>query len=299
GEIEASFMYLHREGDCFTGYTMSGIWTAVDKCNNLSQFMQNIFVMGDTMSPVIVSVPEDLVLQCGDEIPEQTVEVVENCSIDTIIVEKDYRPVGDKDCSDGTGYVLIRSWIVVDACGNRDTASQYITVLGEGQSSILEFVQVPGTRVVTCAGAAEFGTPVAQSSCGPVEITFEDFTIGEACSPDYRMIREWTATDECGASVTTYQTIIVRQDTIAPVLTLDRPVKFAGCGEETNSSFDEPTVSDDCDTELVSTVDTTIYNPELGDSAVIRTWTYIDPCGNTASISQTLIYGVTDSDDFF
>src|SRR5690606_15679512 len=118
------------------------------------------FVMGDTLAPVITSVPEDITIQCGEDIPDQTVEVVENCSIDTIIVEIDYRPVGDTDCSDGTGYVMLRSWIVQDACGNRDTATQYITVLGAGQTDLLEFVSVPGTRIVTCAGDADFGTPV-------------------------------------------------------------------------------------------------------------------------------------------
>ncbi|MGH0054277.1 MAG: T9SS type A sorting domain-containing protein, partial [Sphaerochaetaceae bacterium] len=228
-----------------------------------------------------------------------SVEVAENCRVDTVIVQNDYRPVGDTDCSDGTGYLLLRSWIVEDQCGNRDTATQSITVLGEGQTSLIEFVDVPGTKVVTCAEDAHFGEPVAESSCGEVEITWEDFTFGEPCSPEYKMIREWTASDDCGGSATTYQTIIIRQDTVAPVLHLDHLVKFAGCDPSDTTSFDTPQYWDDCAVELISTLDTTILESFEGDSVKVRTWTYADPCGNESSISQTLIFGATDSDEYF
>jgi len=141
---------------------------------------------------------------------------------------------------------------------------------------------------------------VVESTCSGVTVKSEDFSIGAPCTDEYKMIREWTATNDCGQIATTYQTIIIRQDTVAPVLSLENAVKFAGCGTEADTlRFDTPDFWDNCEVTLVGTVDTTVYDHEQGDSAVIRTWTYADPCGNASSISQTLIFGATDKDDYF
>ncbi|MBY5960286.1 T9SS type A sorting domain-containing protein, partial [Membranicola marinus] len=298
--VQLSFMDLKREGNCFTGFTLTRTWIATDDCGNMNQVVQNIFVIGDTVVPLFTEVPADTIIRCGDSIPSQTVEVADNCRIDTIMVQQDHRPINDHQCEDSTGYFVQRSWIAVDECGNLDTAIQYIAILGAGQSSLMTFIEVPGTQVVNCADDAVFGRPVVKATCDSVQITTEDFTIGEPCSAEYKMIREWTATDTCGQTVSTYQTIIVRQDTSAPHISLDYPVKFMGCGSVKDTlSFDDPTVWDNCVTELVSTTDTTIHDNSDADSVRVRTWTYADQCGNESSISQKLIFGLNDTDDFF
>jgi len=298
--VELMYMDMQREGDCFTGFEITRTWMATDSCGNMNQVIQNIFVKGDTLAPMITYVPADTAIECGSLLPDQTIIVSDNCRIDTVIVRHENRPVGEEECEDSTGYYVLRSWIVIDQCGNRDTATQYVAVLGEGQSDLMAFVEVPATKVVNCADDATFGWPVVKSTCDSVNISSEDFTLGEPCASGYKIIREWTATDTCGQSVSTYQTIIIRPDTTDPQLSLEYPVKFMGCGSEIEAlSFDEPTVWDACTTELISTSDTVIQDNSDADSIVIRTWIYADACGNESSISQKLIFGLMNTDDYF
>src|SRR5690625_2899138 len=298
-EAEITYSDLRGEGDCFTGYEITRIWTATDSCGNENEVEQRIFIMGDTTAPVISDIPRDTVLECGEEIPVQTVEASDNCGIDTLIVEMDRRPIKADSCADSVGHYLVRKWIAVDQCGNKDTAVQYIAVLGAGQNSLLTFIDVPVTKVVYCEDEVEFDEPFAKSTCGEVEYSSKDHVIGEPCSPEYKMVREWTATDTCGNSISTYQTVIIRQDTIAPELILDEPVKYIGCITDTMMDFDSPQVWDHCAAELMSIVDTAIYEVEELDSILIRTWTYQDACGNTSSISQELRYGAFDGEHIF
>src|SRR5690625_3304473 len=298
-EVQLTYQDMRGEGDCFTGYELTRIWTATDGCKNEKQIEQRIFVMGDTTAPVIWDVPADTILECGEEIPIQNVSVSENCGLDTLIVEMEQRPIIPDSCVDSTGHYVVRRWIAVDECGNRDTATQYIAVLGAGQTSLLAFIDVPSTKVVYCEEDVKFEEPFAKSTCGEVDYSSKDHTVGELCSAEYKKIREWIATDTCGNSISTYQTVIIRQDTIAPVLVLDQPVKYAGCITDTMMDFDSPQVWDHCAAELMSIVDTAIYEVEELDSILIRTWTYQDACGNTSSISQELRYGAFDGEHIF
>ena len=298
--VEVVYMDIHREGDCFTGFEITRMWTAMDSCGNMNQSTQTIFVMGDTTAPMITSVPADTSIRCGDLLPDQTVDVMENCYVDTVMVHLDTRPLGEEGC-DNEGYFIIRSWIVTDMCGNRDTASQAIAVLTGDSDNVTAFTEVPPTKVAGCRNAAEFDTPVLKSTCDSVAITTEDFEVGgESCEGQVMLIRQWTATDTCGNSVSTYQTIIIPQDTIAPVLHLDNLVKISGCENDgTELVFDNPSVKDDCSAQLVSQTDLVNFDTEEADSVKIRTWTYMDHCGNEASISQRLIFGFKDVDGYF
>src|SRR5690625_4201177 len=86
-EAEITYSDLRGEGDCFTGYEITRIWTATDSCGNENEVEQRIFIMGDTTAPVISDIPRDTVLECGEDIPVQTVEASDNCGIDTLMVE--------------------------------------------------------------------------------------------------------------------------------------------------------------------------------------------------------------------
>ncbi len=112
-------------GDCPGNYVLNRKWTATDSCGNASFKIQKITVK-DKVAPVITNVPADLTvdLDKGESIPGPgTPTVTDNCNSNPKIAFTENRT--DKNC----GYVLTRTWVVNDECGNISSASQAINVL--------------------------------------------------------------------------------------------------------------------------------------------------------------------------
>ncbi len=99
--------------------------TSVDLCGNSSLFVFYVAQI-DTTAPKILHVPDDMVISCGDTIPEPTKPVisVDNCQTDLPLDYTERRVDGEGDGS----YLIERTWEAVDDCGNRAMAKQEITV---------------------------------------------------------------------------------------------------------------------------------------------------------------------------
>ncbi len=129
-EVEVKFVDLIREqGNCAEdGFIvkMTCGWIAEDDCGNRSEYNIVILVV-DTKSPTLLNVPEDITINAdeGQFIPPfaNTVTATDNCDEYVRIEQSEERITGV------CGTEIIRSWIGFDDCGNKDTASQKITVL--------------------------------------------------------------------------------------------------------------------------------------------------------------------------
>jgi hypothetical protein len=95
-------------------------WTAEDECGNVTQEVQIITYIDET-APVLSSYPEDIVLVCGDALPEAPVITAEdNCSgaVDVIFTE-----LGEA----GTFCPIYeRVWCAIDCSGNETCHTQII-----------------------------------------------------------------------------------------------------------------------------------------------------------------------------
>jgi hypothetical protein len=99
------------------------IYTAIDAAGNTSSFAQILHLV-DFAPPIFTYIPDDMVIECGeenDDLGEPT--VVDNCSAVTITTAS--TQVGGP-CPEG--YQIIRMFTAVDECGNASTATQTIIV---------------------------------------------------------------------------------------------------------------------------------------------------------------------------
>lgn len=129
------------------------------------------------------------------------------------------------------------------------------------------------------------GAATATDACSHATVTYNDFeTIG--CGPTKVITRMWTATDECGNSVSRVQTITVR-DMNPPVINCpaNRTLEFPADTNPANTGV--ATATDACGSATVTFSDQVTTN--CGNTFVIsRTWTATDQCNNSSSCTQTI-----------
>ncbi|MBI1266718.1 MAG: hypothetical protein GC193_04705 [Cryomorphaceae bacterium] len=256
-------------------YELVRTWTASDVCGNTTIVTQTIHV-SDNEAPVFELVPEDIVVDCGTDVPVQSPVVADQCGavslnlIEVWIDDVEY-------CA-----VLQRTWTATDACGNTSVASQLVTwVDAEGPV----FSGVPSDGVASCNDIDVAPTVTATDACeGSVPVFMDEVLSVQGCV--ISIVRTWTATDMCGNVSTATQTLTAN-DTSAPVIT-GAPVLSIECSDSNNESL--VSVADDC----LFAVELTFADVFVGAGAAVcqetyeRTYTATDICGNTATFVQLL-----------
>uniref|UniRef100_UPI001F3C0445 T9SS type A sorting domain-containing protein n=1 Tax=Membranihabitans maritimus TaxID=2904244 RepID=UPI001F3C0445 len=293
--IEILVNDVRKDGTCAEGYTIIRTWRAFDDCDNMSEISQTIQVLGDSIGPVLTFAPADTIIRCGDTIPDiEPVWTNNMCSEITVEKTVSFTASDTANCNNGDGYYIIHTWIARDICGTSDTVKQYIAVLAPGQDHLMAFVDKPSTKVVDCEEDVEFGTPVIKSTCDTIAVTYSDDTIGLRCDEDYRFIRTWTATDTCGQMISAYQTVLIRPDTVAPILTVLNDTLYMTSNEYESWEGYEMNleVFDNCG---IDSSQLTITDKEI-DSSLAHVYTYeiFDNCMNLATDSFYVV--VTDSE---
>ncbi len=118
---------------CPQEYSIARTWQAVDDCGNSSTCLQSI-VIHDTTNPEITC-PPDMTIECTEStMPSNTGSPTgtDNCD-----------PMPDFDYIDitvstaGNGFIIHRTWTVIDACGNDNTCLQEIYVTNPLDPQIL------------------------------------------------------------------------------------------------------------------------------------------------------------------
>ena len=123
----------------------------------------------DNNPPAFVNCPEDLTIECDEDVPDAPdVTATDTCDPEPVVAFNEETTAGD--CPNES--FIVRTWTAVDACGNSATCSQTITVVD--------------------STAPTFDTPC------PDEITLD--TVADSCTA----VATWedpTATDNCSADV--------------------------------------------------------------------------------------------------
>ena len=89
------------------------LFIATDQCGNSTTASQTITVT-DNESPVLFGVPDDINLECHEDLPLVNVTATDDCDSDveiTLSVE-----TVSNDCVNQ--YTIIRTWTASDDCGN-------------------------------------------------------------------------------------------------------------------------------------------------------------------------------------
>jgi hypothetical protein len=183
----------------------------------------------------------------------------------------------------GCPYTLVRTWTATDATGAVETCIQTITVVDTNPPVIMN---MPADLMVSCAHVPEADGDVwAADDCKetyPVHVT--DIIHASDCANSYMIERIYSATDDCGntGSATQWITVV---DLVAPVL--------HGVPESVTVSCDavpapaHVTAFDECDPNITVTFEETHFPGTCaGTYKLMRIWSAMDACGNTAHGSQ-------------
>jgi len=270
------------EGTNPAAQTIIRTWSATDFCTNVIEHVQTITVR-DTTPPELRGVEDHVTAECDTVPPPCEVEAYDYNDV-TVTMTQARFPHADNDCD--YYYILIRTWTAVDAAGNTDADSQTITVQ-DSEPPIIS--GTPESETVQCNNVPSAPSLIAMDACGPNTLTFQEIRNDGITDDDYRLIRTWSASDECGNGVEHLQTIHV-EDTEDPVLGgVDEDITVA-CNEIPPPCV--VTVADNCDASLDVTYEQVTENTGCEDEYnLIRTWSAEDQIGNTVMQSQTISVG--------
>jgi hypothetical protein len=264
---------------CGGGHVLYRTWTATDACGNHASALQTITVR-DTTAPTITA-PPSLVLECPANTTTNATGVAtaqDTCSSVTVT----YSDVVSNTC--GNTRIISRTWLATDACGNRASALQTITVQDTTPPSITAppdlVLQCPANTTTNATGVA-----TAQDGCSAVTVRYSDI-VSNTCGGAKIISRTWTATDGCGNSASAIQTITV-QDTTPPTITAPASLVLECPANTTTNATGTATAQDGCSAVSIAYSDS-VSNTCGGAKVISRTWTATDGCGNSVSALQTI-----------
>jgi len=125
-----------------------------------------------------------------------------------------------------------------------------------------------------------------------VDVSFNEVETPTTCG--YTLTRTWTATDNCGNTVSATQTINVGDNT--PPVVAGVPASVTVECDNIPAIANNPIITDNCDADVDISFNETNTPGACADSyTLIRTWTATDDCGNTTEAVQTIfVQDITD-----
>lgn len=265
-------------GTCPGTYSVVRTWIAKDQCGNSSQKTQRIDVR-DIVPPTLVNIPAAITVSCTSIPAAPNITATDNCDNDPDVTFSQTRSPG---CSGS--YTITRTWTAIDACGNKSTATQLITV--EDRIPPI-FNLLPSDSTISCTQVSLAPVLSASDNCqAVVPVTFSQTTLPGNCPGNYVIQRKWTATDSCGNTAAHSQSIQV-VDASPPVFSNVPSDISISCGSIPPVA--NPTAKDNCDSNPVITFkENTLSGSCAQNFTLERIWTAKDLCGNT-SIAKQLI----------
>jgi hypothetical protein len=185
-------------------------YTTTDACGNLTESEVVVNIV-DTQPPYFTSFPEDLVVACGEDYPNEALSYEDACDPDAFLVSFDVQ-FDVQPCANNT--LFTRTFIISDNSGNEATQTQSITFLDEDPPIILTpldpiFYQFVND-VPDCMEIFE-GLEFDDCSSGEVVLTdCSDVVVeGNCAEQDCTIERTYYFADACGNQGSANQTITV------------------------------------------------------------------------------------------
>jgi len=144
-------------------------WMATDACGNTATFSFTVDIIDD-LAPTFSVTPEDITIICAPLPPVPEVHAVDQAQPGTVIFTETTVP--------GTApgvFIVTRTWVATDACGNTSTFVQHITWIPD---TFLE-CEIVIPPVVECNSHGVIITSVVTGGVGP--ITYEWEVVGDNC----------------------------------------------------------------------------------------------------------------------
>ncbi len=276
-------------------------YVATDACGNSRLGWQKLTLV-DTMPPIIqwadsllLNLPQGsatLSVAC-DQMPvfdEEAVVAWDDCADELdISVALWVDEVGQCD-TDGYVRRQVWRWVVTDPCGNQSEAM--VEVLGIDQQPP-ELIGVPSDQTISCTDDLPPAAVTAIDYCDEdVELLMEVFAVADGCSE--KIIRQWTAIDDCGQTTQMQQVLTVVDDqppVLVPVHSALQGINHMdslefSCEAPVVLSADDVMASDECSEVSVEFTEVV----KAGDCSagyllrLVCCWTATDACDNADSL---------------
>jgi hypothetical protein len=232
----------------------------------------------DTVAPYFVDFPADVTVGCDDALPTADIQAEDLCSELSVSLE-------EVTSGDGCLTTVARTYTATDAAGNSTSSTWTISVVDDAAPVF----SAPADITVNCGddiSPASLGEVTSATDCNSYTISFNDATMFNMDPCIGEMIaRTWRVADDCGNEAIDIQ-IITIVDAVAP--------SFAQVPADTTISCDAlvPTsdvvAQDDCGSVTVSSSEETLDGECAGSATILRTFTAVDPCGNSSQYVQTI-----------
>ncbi|MBK8635760.1 MAG: gliding motility-associated C-terminal domain-containing protein [Saprospiraceae bacterium] len=223
-----SFIYQTSSGDVSSGSFLNGPFPEIpanacdwrldisffvkDSCDNKRTLSGRYRIM-DNVPPVIDDTIQDLTVSCFN-IPDTIVNFKDYCDPSPIIkFSENIIRVGDSLSCLFYNYVINRSWIATDQCGNSTTASQKITVLDQ----TAPIIDAPDELSISCLqkDSIQVSLRGITDQCAKFTWSFRDSISGDSCKKV--ITRVYSAVDICGNTSMKTQKLFIL-DTLKPAL---------------------------------------------------------------------------------
>lgn len=259
-DVQSTFDYVVDSCGSHEYYS----WTATDLCGNAATYYTEVYYTDSQEPYVDPSTPVEIYVGCDDSYPMQP-DFYDNCSGDLII---DVESIAN-------GSTTTRNYTVTDPCGNAMNFSQIIHFT----CCEAPFISwKPDNMSAECGSSVTPEQPFFDDLVD-TDLAIEYFVNEQPSDCGYTATHFWTATNDCGASVTA-QVDVVYMDTQNPYVDQNEPVDiYPSCDD--NSTL-APNFLDNCDTELTVSIDQEV----VFEGVLQRTWVAYDDCGFGATFTQ-------------
>ena len=260
---------------CMQTFTITRTFTAVDNCDNSASAVQVIEV-ADTTAPSL-EIPADYEAECSAAHPLEAATASDNCGPVTIVLTADTVAGA---CAQS--YVVTRTFVATDACGNSTSDAQVITIVDTQAPMFVE--ELPASLEVECDNVPDGAVLTAMDNCQDVSVSYSETRLDGSCPSNYTLTRTWTSSDDCGNEVT-HEQIVGVSDTTSPEFTFVPADYTAECDEE--HPMEMATGMDVCSDFEIGVTEVVSYDCPQGYT-IERTFEAVDACGNSASAMQTI-----------
>jgi gliding motility-associated-like protein len=277
-------------GNCAGNYSVTRTWNAIDACGNASAPVSQTITVQDNSAPTITAAGANATIDCTATPSFTAPTATDTCGTATVNIVSTITTPGN--CAGN--YTITRTWNATDDCGNASApVSQTITVqdttaptISIQASNIIVDCDGQGNQNSLTAWLNSNGGASANDLCSDVTWT-NNFTPNASNCSD-AIIVVFTATDQCNNFATTSATFTI-QDILAPVVPTAPADVTVSCADEVPAMV-SLTALDNCSDEItVEGVDSIVQGDCPNSFTITRTWTFVDACQNTSSVSQTII----------
>lgn len=286
--ITASFVMDTETGTGCPGdpLVISRTYRVTNECDVSTDCTQLITILDDIQPSITIDVPV-VNVSCEEMPPLPVVTVTDNCTSVADITIDFSQDTLTVICPGN--FMIQRTWIATDECGNMDTVTQDVGVF---DMTTPTFLNVPADTTISCIDMVPPAVdPEVDENCNVQMPELLETTVPGACPGELIITRTFSVEDSCMNMVSFTQTIMVI-DTIPPTITCPAAESIIGCDAADAPAPDitAVTAADQCsDVTVTHEGDVASGSGCPGDPLVImRTYRATDECGNFTECTQVI-----------